>query len=421
MSKTSFSSFPMQRAIRVFALAASVCGVGLMGGACTVTSTPAATADGGVGATDSGSVGDGSAADAGPYAFAPSNISLAGIDLTAITDVDLSTDCAVDTDVGPTAGGTCLTNAAETTLTQSDGSKVHVFVVKSLKVEPAAHLSINGPAAGLPLVIVALGDMTILGTFDAHAAGDTAYGGGFQSTQDSQKGAGPGGGPAATGTGGSTLGAGGGGGSYCGKGGQGALEATATPPASAATAPYGTPEIVPLIGGSSGGAGTFGAGAGGGAVQLVAFGAFSMGAGSYINVGGGGGRPAVSSNTGDNSGGGGSGGSLLIEASTVSIAGILAANGGGGGGVSADGKDATPDATPALGGANASVGAGGVGSGGAGIDGATPAAVTPGPEGGGGGGSGRIRINTVSGVALITAATLSPAAMTACMTQGKVH
>ena len=172
--------------------------------------------------------------DSGTQPFTPSNISLSGIDVSTVVDEDLSTDCELDTGTAPTAGGTCLKNPVETIVTQSDGSKIHVLIVKSLKIEPAAHLSVNRPAGGLPLAIIALGDMTVLGTIDVHAIGDQSYGGGFQSTQNSQKGAGPGGGPAATGVGGTTMGAGAGGGSYCGKGGQGALEANAPAPAGAA-------------------------------------------------------------------------------------------------------------------------------------------------------------------------------------------
>ena len=324
---------------------------------------------------------------------------------------------ACDLSTEPTPGATCLTNAVEAIVTQPDGSKVHMFVVKSLKVEPTGHLTVDRP--GLPLVIVSLGDMTILGSIDVHAIGDRGVGGGATATQNGQKGVGPGGGPPATGMG--AKGAGAGGGSYCGKGGRGAVEAMATTQAGEPTASYGTPEISPLVGGSTGGSGSFGAGAGGGAVQLVAGGQFSLGAGVYINVGGGGGQPAVSSNVGDNSSGGGSGGSILIEAKGVQISGILAANGGGGGGVSASGMNGTPDAKAAPGGAATGVGAGGAGGAGASIDGATPASVDPGPVGGGGGGVGRIRINSTSGAAVIAAsAVLSPPVATACVTQGKV-
>ena len=161
-------------------------------GACTVTSTTL-TPDGGNTSADGGDAGVGpdGAMDGpmvGAFAFVPSNLSLSGIDLSTVADVDLSTNCELDTDTGPTAGGSCLRGAVETIMTQSDGSKVHVFIVKSLKIEPAAHLSVNRPVAGLPLAIIALGDITVLGTIDAHAIGDQAFGGGFQSTQNGQKG-----------------------------------------------------------------------------------------------------------------------------------------------------------------------------------------------------------------------------------------
>ncbi len=371
--------------------------------------------DGGGGNTDGATEGGSS----GALGFTPSNISLAGIDLSKAGDEDIATLCDLDTGTMLTAGGPCLTHSVEAIVTQSDGTKIHLFVVKSLKVEPAGHLTCNVPAGGLPLAIISLGDMSIDGPIDCVARGDQAYGGGFQSTQNNQKGVGPGGGPPSTGVGGATKGAGAGGGSYCGKGGQGALEAMAAGQAGAATAAYGSPEIVPLVGGSSGGSGSFGAGAGGGAVQLVAGGKFSLGASTYISVAGGGGQPAVSSNFGDNSSGGGSGGSILIEADSVQIAGILAANGGGGGGVSANGRDGTPDSKPAAGGAMAGVGAGGAGGAGTAIDGLTPASVDPGPVGGGGGGVGRIRINSKSGAATIAGTgSLSPTAATACVTQG---
>ena len=417
MSQMSFLGFGFQRPISLLAVMASVCGTAVLGGACTVNNAPA-TPDGGpvTPGTDGGTDAPGST---GPLGFAPSNVSLSGIDLTMAGDSDIATPCDLSTEPGPTPGATCLTNAVEAIVTQSDGSKVHMFVVKSLKVEPTGHLTVDRP--GLPLVIVSLGDMTILGSIDVHAEGDRGVGGGATATQNGQKGVGPGGGPPATGVGAATKGAGAGGGSYCGKGGRGAVEAMAPTQAGEPTASYGTPEIVPLVGGSTGGSGSFGAGAGGGAVQLVAGGQFSLGAGVYINVGGGGGQPAVSSNFGDNSSGGGSGGSILIEAKGVQISGILAANGGGGGGVSATGTNGTPDAKPAPGGAKTGDGAGGAGGAGASIDGATPASVDPGPVGGGGGGVGRIRINSASGAAVIAAsAVLSPPVATACLTQGKV-
>jgi hypothetical protein len=157
------------------------------------------------------------------------------------------------------------------------------------------------------------------------------------------------------------------------------VETTATGSAGAATPSYGTPPIVPLIGGSTGGAGDIGAGAGGGALQLVSGGKFTLGAGAYINVGG----------------------------------------GGGGGIGSNNGHDGTPDSMAAAGGPGA--GMGGTGGAAASINGASGATnATGGSAAAGGGGAGRIRINSVSGVVDLTLATISPAVTTSCVTQGKV-
>jgi hypothetical protein len=333
-----------------------------------------------------------------------------------IGDEDITGSCQVQTAIN--GGQDCFAKPGDAVVTQSDGTKLHVVVVKSLRVEAAAHIAVTG--GDLPLAIVSLGDMTILGSIDGHAAGSTANAGGFSATQANQKGVGPGGGPGATGISG-TPGAAAGGGSYCAVGGQGAVETTATGTAGPATPSYGTPQIVPLVGGSTGGAGDIGAGAGGGALQFVSGGKFTLGAGVYINVGGGGGDSGGAN--GQEAGGGGSGGSILIEAKTVQILGTLAANGGGGGGGgigSNNGHDGTPDSTAAAGGPGAGMG----GAGGAGasiINGANGATnATGGSAAAGGGGAGRIRINSVSGVADLTSATISPAVSTSCVTQGKV-
>jgi hypothetical protein len=362
--------------------------------------------DAGVDATD---------AAAGLLPFKPSNINLGGLgdggvpifDLSKITDEDVVSSCQIR------AGGTtdCFNHAAYATITQSDQSMMGVYVVKSVKVEPAAHITLTAISGNIPIAIVSLGDFTLLGTIDAHAQDVHAGSGGFESIAN-QDGSGPGGGP----RGGSTTGAGGA--SYCGLGGQGNLAygaTTGTP--GPKTAAAGTPQIVPLRGGASGGGAGSQGGGGGGGLQLVAGGAFSMSAGTYINVGGGGGG------LGATSGGGGAGGSLLVEAATIKISGIVAANGGGGGGAGAGGNsgtDGTPNATPAAGGPGATVG--GAGSGGTTIDGASaPAAtVTGGGASGGGGGAGRIRLNSRTGAADLTGATFSPDVSTACVTQGTV-
>jgi hypothetical protein len=324
-----------------------------------------------------------------------------------IADEDVASTCQIRA-----SGATdCFSHPAYALVTQSDQSKVGVFVVKSFKIEPTAHVNISGLTGNYPVVIVSLGDFTALGPIDGHASDIHGAGGGFESIAN-QDGTGPGGGPM-----GSTT-TGGGGGSYCGQGGQGnvAVGAAGTPgPKAAAT---GTPEIVPLRGGASGGAaGGAQGGAGGGGLQIVAGGTFTLSAGTYINVGGGGGG------YGFTSAGGGAGGSLLIEATTIKIAGIIAANGGGGSGAGvgvSTGVDGTPNAMPAAGGMGATPG--GAGSGDTAIDGAdAPAAtVMGGGASGGGGGAGRIRLNSMSGMADLTGATFSPALTTSCVTQGMV-
>jgi hypothetical protein len=133
------------------------------------------------------------------------------------------------------------------------------------------------------------------------------------------------------------FGAGGGGyGSPGGSGGRAPMTIGGTAPGGAA---YGTPALVPIVGGSPGGSVSFAqGGAGGGAVQLsLCRGTLSLGATAVIDAGGGGagGGSGVSesgASMGGGGGGGGSGGAILIEAPQLYIAGELLANGGGGGG-----------------------------------------------------------------------------------------
>ncbi|MEO8905743.1 MAG: hypothetical protein ABI488_24655 [Polyangiaceae bacterium] len=340
----------------------------------------------------------------GVLPFSPSNITLAGMDVSQVADQELSQSCNIASGADGAQG--CFDGAVYVTQTQADGTKVNVVIVKSIHVEPQVHIHVTG---SLPLVIVSLGDFSLLGTFDAAADGYDSGPGGFTALM-AQAGFGPGGGPVGK------NGHGAGGGSYCGLGGKGAVEFQTTSPAGAPTPAYGSEAIRPLIGGSSGGGGFFDAGAGGGAIQFVAGGKFTLGAAAYINVGGGGSSAAGA--TLYAGGGGGSGGSILIEGKTVQLAGLLAANGGGSG----DGSDgnATPDTTPAPGGqAHYGDSTGGPGSAGATINGSN--ATQPTKEGGasgGGGGAGRIRINSASGTVDLSNATFSPAASTQCVTQG---
>ncbi len=348
------------------------------------------------------------------FSFQTSNVKLDNIDVSTVEDQDVTGSCQINAESG---FADCFQrNFAATTVTQSDGSKVGIIVVKSLRVEPTAHIRVMGQ---LPLVLVSLTDMTILGTIDAHAESDVAYAGGFHALAAAGKGSGPGGGATGTGTGGAVPGVAGGGASYCGLGGKGAAEQGSTDVPGAPTPAYGANDIRPLIGGSSGGVSSQAAGGGGGALQFVAGGSFTINVGASINAGGGGGEFGGIA-TGQNAGGGGSGGSILIEAPTVTMGGTLAVNGGGGGGSGAGGgtgKDANPDSNPAAGGGGASMG--GAGSAGASSNGANGNDTPGSTAGAGGGGAGRIRINT-TGVATVTG-TFSPSAASTCVSQGKVR
>lgn len=385
-------------------------------GACTVTSSAVPSSDGG---TAEAAPADSTAPHAGSLGFVPSNVDLGAIDLSKLGDFIVDGDCTIDTDTSLAScgegAGDVLGFAIET---QSDGSKVAVYAAKSVSIPAGKSLTVHG---SLPLVMIALATITIDGALKANAVFDTAVGGGakFPGTTLS-KGAGSGGGGTAT------LTAAGGGGSYCGTGGAGGAESG---PSSNGGPTYGTPDITPLVGGSSGG-GAGGGGAGGGAIQLVAGTSITIGSSGSIHVGAGGG--AFGGVSGQEANGGGSGGSILLESLAVNVAGTLAANGGGGGaGTSSDvgaapplepgGANATPDATPAAGG-KAGIGpsSGGTGSGGAAVDGTAGAFTANNSAGGGGGGAGRIRINTSSSEAALTG-TISPAISTACVTRGKVH
>jgi hypothetical protein len=324
----------------------------------------------------------------GPLGFVPSNFNATtvvvpdagapGIDWSNAPDAMISTSCS-----------NCLP-MPPVTLMLSDGTLADFYVLKSLLIGSTAGLRLTGPR---PVVLVVLTTVDIQGALTVSGARlNDAGPGGF---------AGPVGGPGAGQTGG--VGAYGasnsGGGSYCGVGGSGFATA---PPAAAGGRTYGTPELVPLLGGSEGG-GTHGGatygGSGGGAIQIVAGGSITVRLVGSINAGGGGYE------------GGGSGGAILLEAPTVSIMGAVAANGGGGETATAntEGLDATPDDRPVIGGGNGSAGAIINGS-----DGASGNAA-------GGGGAGRIRINTATGVAAVTgivSPSLSP--ITPCATQGRI-
>lgn len=398
-------------------LALSLLSFGLLAVACTSstsTGTPdvdggASTPDGGGATPDGGSTTDDGGAD--PDAGEPQSLDFAP---TNLGDVDLSGPLAdivlegcgeqiraVDQESSRLA---CIgPNDADkpyrfTTITQPDGTKLHVFVVRSLRIPSGITTEITQGED--PIAIVALDKIEIDGTLSVSSI---ASAGGYAAPNDVQNGNGPGGGKVAT------SGAGDGGGGYCGKGGNGPGTGGGV-----GGVAYGTTELSPLLGGSSGG-GSF-AGRGGGAIQLVAKNLIRISTGGSINMGG----------RGSDTGGAGSGGAILLEANEVVVAGKIAANGGGGGAGTGpnDGKDGQLDSTPTPEGTGDERGGGG-GKGGAGteIDGQPGALNSDYPDGSfagnGGGGAGRIRINTRSGAATVSGL-VSPALSSSCATQGKL-
>jgi hypothetical protein len=342
--------------------------------------------------------------DPGFLGFTPSNISLAGVDLCGLGAADITANCILDT---TDKIQDCTTaNVRQIVIDQGPNApKLAVWLAKSWTIEANATVTVSPTRA---VALLALDKIQIDGTITAAVQNSGPSAGGFSdnTAMANTKGTGPGAGGA-----GSAKNAAGGGG-YCGVGGTGAALAGGT--AAMGGAMYGNATLIPLIGGSSGGAGD-GApfpGSGGGAIQLVAKNSVTVGALGVVTVGGGGGVSGGAA-PGQEANGGGSGGAILIESATVTINGTLAANGGGGGG-QADGTDATPNATAAAGGGTLG-GSGSAAGTAAGSPGKAGAAVA----GAGGGGAGRIRINTASGMAA-GAGTHSPSAASGCATQGKV-
>ena len=232
--------------MKSFIVVAAVSSVAILAGACTVTTnniTP--LGDGGLG-TDS--------SKSSALGFTPSNVDLSGMDLSKVGDFD-DTDptCTIDSTVIQVLCGTTGADAFAFKLaTQSDGTKVAVYVARTIRIEANAQLTVTGTN---PIVLIALDQINLLGKLIAAGKADVASAGGFSQATSNPKGGGLGGG-----IGGTTTSAAGGG-SYCGVGGAGAIESPG--PASAGGSVFGGAEISPLVGGSSGGASDSNGGAGG--------------------------------------------------------------------------------------------------------------------------------------------------------------
>jgi hypothetical protein len=349
----------------------------------------------------------GSGGGSGVLGFSPSNVDLSGLDLSNVGDVSISgTNCDIysESQLWPCVDDKLV---AKKIVTLPDQSRVSLFVVKTLRIEPS---TVMNTYEHLPIVLVALDSITLLGSILVQPG--TAGGAYNSGTQSMIKGQGPGGGAAGTSD------AAGGGGSFCGLGGRGATEGT---PAGAKTPAYGSATLMPLQGGSAGGIGELVDSNGGGAIQLVAGTTFLLGPNAYINAGGSGGVNGGANH--QEAGGGGSGGAILIEAPTVMLSGTLAANGAGGGqGDGESGANASADDQVAKGGHRLLVGVvasiGGDGSAAGMLNGTDGTVTKTYAAGGGGGGAGRIRINTQDGQLDTSKATLSPASGTACSSVG---
>jgi hypothetical protein len=308
-----------------------------------------------------------------------------GVDVCGLDDVQIMTDCSFDTldDVQ-----TCTTAKVKRIVVhQAGGPDLAVWIANSWYIAQGVTVTAKPTIA---VAFVALDTIDVEGTLSVAVSGSEPSAGGFQYAHlgtPNGAGAGPGGGRAGSAT------SAGGGGAYCGSGGPGGVWPPGSPGAGAL--PDGNSDLIPLVGGSSGGAGNGYPGSGGGAIQLVAAQSIIVGPDGVVTAGGGGGGGAGLAYMAD---GGGSGGAILIESMAFIQFGTLAANGGGGGGeppATDVGSDGLPQGAAAPGGGTE----GGQGSavltrdGGVGL--CPPASCNPAGffAGGGGGAAGRIRLN----------------------------
>ncbi len=304
----------------------------------------------------------------------------------------------------------CDATTAPTTIVAQEGAlELCVISTGDFEIRERGSLSVTGSR---PLVIMAAGDVRIIGSLnvsaDGQEAGPGGFGGGTLSRDSSLwDGRGPFGGEAGEHTNSFDDGGGGGGG-LCSHGGNGGAGGGAGGGLSGGRVDASW-ELVPLFGGGGGGRGrgyvsTFGGGtnagmggAGGGALQISTEGTILVS--GVIAAGGGGGLPGRNAfgttfNWGSG-GGGGAGGAVLLEAPDIRFDGgqVLAGGGGGGGGA---GRDSDGDAGDNGGAGTAAGGAGDAVRGAPGGDGSGPTVLSglvggdnlsSNANGGGGGGA----------------------------------
>jgi hypothetical protein len=203
------------------------------------------------------------------------------------------------------------------------------FNFTTINIPTGVTVTFTRNAANTPVTLLASGNVTIAGTIDVSGSPGGAGVQGATSLVNNAGAGGPGGfdgGDGADGitstTGGSGLGPGGGvGGPTGGTGGGGGFAGAGTAASGAGGPAYGTPTLIPLIGGSGGGGGgapfgnTGGGGGGGGGALLIASSGTITVAGTLLAKGGKGGATVGCCTPG--LGGSGSGGAIRLVATTI--------------------------------------------------------------------------------------------------------
>jgi hypothetical protein len=350
--------------------------------------------------------------------FHPSNIPASVTIPSALPSITQTVASTFDTDAlafSPPIGGDGGQPVAMT-VTLGDGRSAALVLFKNYTLSAGVTLSVTGEP---PLIIAADGNVEIDGTITAtQSATNHWYCGGAPGPSTAARGgicalnSCSGGGAAGETTSSQQIGSGGG--AFCGIGGTGSAPVvdggtSPTPPPGGMA--YGTPDLVPLVGGASSGSTDNIVGQmnhGGGAIEIAAGGSVTVDANGVINMGGGADHQQYAV-------GGGSGGGILLEAPTVNLKGAVVANGASGAGWHGAGSDGQVTLTAAPGGGTL----GGAGSSATTISGGNGISAV-GNWSGGGGGAGRIRINTGCGGALNlnSSSLMSPGSSTPCFTTG---
>ena len=275
-------------------------------------------------------------------------------------------------DSGSTGADGALNPTADTEL-QLPPSGIFNFTTIDIPADVALTFAKN--AANVPVILLASGDVNIIGTIDVSGANSADIADADLSDDGMPGGSGPGGfdggrggftqiagsnnlqGGTGRGPGGgrspsisvSSDGCGGGGAGFNGVGGQGNNNACNSLDVRGAA--YGTPLLIPLVGGSGGGGGSggknfFGNGGGGGGGGLLIATSATLNVIGTVNADGGdSGSGPISIGEGGK-GGGGSGGAIRLVATTIIGEGTITAKGGSGtsggagqsGGNGADGR-----------------------------------------------------------------------------------